>query len=141
MPSGAMLLDTATIDLVYIDATPSLSATVIDASITEAKLSLSDVTTKDASTTAHGLLAQTQRHGDAVPRRQRGVDDAGGGWGHALDAESGHASTLATGLLAFWRMEEASGNRVDSVGGMALVPQGTVATITNAAGKKATPSP
>ena len=32
--------------------------------------------------------------------------------------------TLTTGLLAFWRMEETSGNRLDSVSAMALVPQG-----------------
>lgn len=42
------------------------------------------------------------------------------------------ASTLTDGLLAFWRMEEASGNRVDSVASIALAPTGTP---TNAAGK------
>lgn len=33
-------------------------------------------------------------------------------------------STAATGLLAFWRLEEASGTRVDSVASQALVPTG-----------------
>lgn len=35
---GAMLVDTPTIDLAYVDATPALTATVIDGSITFAKL-------------------------------------------------------------------------------------------------------
>jgi hypothetical protein len=53
---GAMLLDSTTIDLTYTDATPALTADVKDASLTEAKLTLSDVTTHNASTTQHGLL-------------------------------------------------------------------------------------
>jgi Concanavalin A-like lectin/glucanases superfamily/Chaperone of endosialidase/Repeat of unknown function (DUF5907) len=131
---GAMLVDTATIDLTYTDATPSLSATVNDASITEAKLGLSDVTTKDASTTAHGLLRKLS--GTATQYL-----DGSGAWTTPAGAASywtrnaGTGLSAGTGLLAFWRMEEASGDRVDSVSGLALVPQGPVAQITSAAGR------
>jgi Concanavalin A-like lectin/glucanases superfamily/Chaperone of endosialidase len=130
---GAMLLDTATIDLTYDDAIPSLSALVKDASITEAKLSLSDVTTKDATTTAHGLLRKLS--GTATQYL-----DGSGAWTTPAGAASywtryaGGALSVATGLLAFWRMEEASGNRVDSVSAMALVPAGTTANISQQPG-------
>ena len=53
---GAMLTDTATIDLTYGDGGPTLQADVKDSSITEAKLTFVDVTTRDASTSTHGLL-------------------------------------------------------------------------------------
>lgn len=53
---GAMATDSATIDYTYDDTAGTFTSIVKDASITEAKLSLSDVTSQDASTTAHGLL-------------------------------------------------------------------------------------
>ena len=134
---GAMLLDTATIDLTYTDATPSLSASVIDGSITEAKLSLSDVTTRDASTTAHGLLRKLS--GTATEYLNGSgawTTPAGGGGGtNYWTRTEGGAPSLTTECMAFWKLEEATGNRLDSVGSNHLVPQGTVATITNAAGK------
>jgi hypothetical protein len=131
---GAMLLDTATIDLTYTDATPSLSADVKDASITEAKLSLSDVTTKDASTTAHGLLRK-------LPGTATQYLDGSGAWttpaggAQYWSRTAGGTPSYMTGCLAWWRLEEASGNRVDSVSALALAPQGSVGTLTNAAGK------
>ena len=134
---GAMLLDTATIDLTYTDTTPALSATVNDASITEAKLSLSDVTTRDASTTAHGLLRKLS---GSASQYLNGLGTwatpAGGGSGENYWQRLGTTGpSYYTGLLAWWRLEEASGNRVDSVAGLALVPQGAVAQVTSAAGR------
>lgn len=42
-------------------------------------------------------------------------------------------STL-TNLLAYWRMDETTGNRLDSVGGLDLVPSGTVGKVTGKIG-------
>lgn len=53
---GGILVDSATIDFLYNDTTPSISGFVKDNSITESMLSLSDNTTKDSTTAAHGLL-------------------------------------------------------------------------------------
>jgi len=53
---GAMIADTATIDLTYTDATPELKADVKAASITEAMQVLADNTTQDVSTTKHGYV-------------------------------------------------------------------------------------
>jgi endosialidase-like protein len=53
---GTILTDSATLDFTYDDTTPSITGIVKDASLTEAKLVLADVTTLNASTTAHGLL-------------------------------------------------------------------------------------
>jgi len=132
---GAMLLDTATIALAYADATHALSASVIDASITEAKLGFSDVATKDASTTAHGLLRKLS--GTATEYLNGAgawTTPASGGtnyWSRTAIA----ATTLATGLLAYWDLEEATGNRLDAVGTNHLVPTGTTAQVSSAAGK------
>jgi len=132
---GAMLLDTATIALAYDDAMPSLSAMVKDASMTEAKLSLMDVTTANASTTAHGLLRKLSGTAtEYLDGTGAWTTPAGGGdtlWTRTAPAIPSYYS----GLLAWWRLEDASGNRLDSVSAQALVPQGTVAQITNAAGK------
>jgi Concanavalin A-like lectin/glucanases superfamily/Repeat of unknown function (DUF5907)/Chaperone of endosialidase len=131
---GAMLLDTATIDLTYVDATPSLSASVIDASITEAKLGFSDVTTKDASTTTHGLLRKLSGTATEYLNGAGAWATPAGGtnyWSRTAPA----TNSLATGILAFWPLEEATGNRQDSVGGNHLVPTGTTVQVTNAVGK------
>jgi hypothetical protein len=53
---GTIFTDSATLDFTYDDATPSLTGSVKDASLTEAKLLLSDVTTHNVSTTQHGLV-------------------------------------------------------------------------------------
>jgi len=53
---GSIFTDSATLDFTYDDATPSLTGSVKDASITEAKLLLADVTTLNVSTTQHGLV-------------------------------------------------------------------------------------
>jgi len=133
---GAMLVDSATIDLTYTDATPALTASVIDASITEAKLGFSDVTTRDASTTAHGLLRKLS--GTATQYLDGSgawTTPAGGGGDSYWSRVDLGASTLATGILAFWALEEETGNRVDSVGIQHLVPTGTAVQVSNAAGK------
>ena len=94
---GAILLSTATIDLSYSDATPSLTALVKDASITEAKLSLSDVVTQDASTTAHGLLRKLS--GTATEYLNGAgawTTPAGGGTNYW--SRTAQPSTLQTGL-------------------------------------------
>jgi len=59
---------------------------------------------------------------------------AGGGTNYWSRVDLG-GSTLATGLLAFWPMEEATGNRLDSVSSQALIPTGTAVQVSNAAGK------
>jgi hypothetical protein len=49
----------------------------------------------------------------------------------SLGAGNAGGNTLATGLLAYWTMNEASGNRADSTGnGNTLVQTGTVGTAT-----------
>lgn len=53
---GNIIADSTTIDFLYNDATPSISGFVKDNSITEPMLNLVDNTTKNSSTTAHGLL-------------------------------------------------------------------------------------
>ena len=58
----------------------------------------------------------------------------GGGTNYWSRVDLG-GSTLATGLLAFWPMEEATGNRLDSVSSQALIPTGTAVQVSNAAGK------
>ena len=132
---GAMLLDTATIDL-GLSRMPRRAQCRRQrtSSITEAKLSLADVTTHDASTTAHGLLRKLS--GTATQYL-----DGSGAWTTPAGGTNYWSRTVPvipswyTGLLAWWKLEEASGNRLDSVGTNPLVPQGTVAQITNGAGK------
>jgi hypothetical protein len=51
---GGIFADTATIELVYTDGTPEITANVRAASITEAMQVLADNTTNDVSTTKHG---------------------------------------------------------------------------------------
>ena len=51
---GAMVVDTATIDVTYVDATPELKFDVKANSITEAMQVLADNTTNDVSITKHG---------------------------------------------------------------------------------------
>jgi len=53
---GTILLDTATIDFTYDDATPNISADVKAASITEAMQVLADNTTNDVSIAKHGYV-------------------------------------------------------------------------------------
>jgi hypothetical protein len=53
---GTILTDSATLDFTYDDATPSITGIVKDASLTEAKLVLADVTTLNVSTTQHGFV-------------------------------------------------------------------------------------
>jgi len=43
-------------------------------------------------------------------------------------SDSVTASTLTFGLLAYWKYDETTGNRVDSVGSRDLAPQGTVSS-------------
>lgn len=131
---GAMLAATATIALAYADATPALTASVIDGSITEAKLGFSDLTTKDASTTAHGLLRKLSGTATQYLDGSGAWTTPAGGTNYWSRVDAG-ASTLATGCLAFWNLEEATGNRADSVGTNPLVPTGTAVQVTNAAGK------
>ena len=116
---GAMLVDSATIDLTYTDATPALTASVIDASITEAKLSLSDVTTLDASISAHGLLRKLSGTATQYLDGSGAWTTPAGGGDTSWTRNPGTPLSLATGLLAFWRMEEASGNRLDRWGARA----------------------
>lgn len=52
---GGILTDSASIDFTYDDVTPSITAIIKDSSITEGKLSFSDVTTANVSALAHGL--------------------------------------------------------------------------------------
>jgi hypothetical protein len=53
---GTILVDGATIDFTYNDATPSITAEVKNSSIGESKLLLADVTTHNVSTSAHGFV-------------------------------------------------------------------------------------
>lgn len=53
---GTILTDTATIDFVYTDATPTIEANVKASSITEAMQNLSDNTTADVTTSKHGYV-------------------------------------------------------------------------------------
>jgi hypothetical protein len=131
---GAMLINTGTVSLTYGDGGPTLQADVNDISITEAKLAFVDVTTKDASTTAHGLL-----------RKLSGASteylDGSGAWttppggAQYWSRSGGITSTIATGLLAYWHLEEATGSRLDSVGANHLTPTGSDANVSSAAGK------
>jgi Protein of unknown function (DUF2793)/Concanavalin A-like lectin/glucanases superfamily/Chaperone of endosialidase len=122
---GSILTDSATLDLTYDDATPSITGIVKDASLTEAKLLLADVTTQNASTTAHGLLRKLSGTAtEYLDGSGAWSTPAGGGASDWTRTVGAAGSTARTGLLAFWRMEEASGNRVDSVSGQALVPTG-----------------
>jgi Concanavalin A-like lectin/glucanases superfamily/Chaperone of endosialidase len=132
---GAMLTNTSTVNLTYVDATPALSATVNDASITEAKLGLSDVTTKDASTTAHGLLRKLSGTATEYLNGAGAWTTPAGGGTNYWQRGNATGPSYMTGMLAWWRMEEASGNRIDSVSGLALIPQGTVAQITSTTGR------
>lgn len=124
---GAMLTDSATLDFTYDDTTPSLTGSVKDASITEAKLVLADVTTHNVSAVQHGLVPKapgtSTQYLDGTGAWSTPAGGGGGGdtlWAR-VDTSVG---TLADGLLAFWRMEETSGTRVDSVAAFALVPNG-----------------
>jgi len=47
----------------------------------------------------------------------------------------GGSSTILTGLLAYWHLEEATGNRLDAIGTNHLVPTGTTVQVTNGPGK------
>jgi hypothetical protein len=53
---GNIMTDSSTIDFQYNDLTPSITADVKDGSIVEGKLSFSDITTANVSTSAHGLV-------------------------------------------------------------------------------------
>ena len=108
----------------------------IDASITEAKLSLSDVTTKDASTTAHGLLRKLS--GTATQYL-----DGSGAWttpaggGDTLWTRTTAPSSLLSSLVAYWKLEEATGNRTDSHGTNTLTDMGGVGQATGLLGQAA----
>lgn len=56
---GGILTDTSTIDFIYTDATPSITADVKDASITEAKQVLADNTTQNVTSTRHGYAPKS----------------------------------------------------------------------------------
>ena len=59
-----------------------------------------------------------------------------GGGGETIWSRSeAGASTLLSTMLAFWPLEEATGNRVDSVSAIPLVPTGGPPNITSGAGK------
>lgn len=47
----------------------------------------------------------------------------------------GITSTIATGLLGYWHLEEATGSRLDAVGTNHLTPTGSDANVSSAAGK------
>lgn len=133
---GTIIADSATIDFLYDDTTPSISGFVKDNSITEPMLSLSDNTTQNSSSTKHGFLPKLSND-TAEFLRGDGTWAApaeGSTEWTRVDTATG---TLTTGLLAFWRMEETSGNRVDSVAAMALVPTGTVGAVTGKHGNAA----
>lgn len=121
---GAILTDSATLDFTYDDATPSITGIVKDASLTEAKLVLSDVTTLNVSTTQHGLVPKAPGVATQYLDGTGVWSTPAGGGGEWTRVAGTAGSTASTGLLAFWRMEEASGNRVDSVSNQALVPTG-----------------
>lgn len=44
------------------------------------------------------------------------------------------STSLKVGLLSWWELDEASGNRLDSVGGRTMVPTGTVTSVTGLVG-------
>lgn len=131
---GNILVDSPRIDFTYNDATPSITADIVAGSITETQIGLSDVTADNATTSQHGFLPKLS--GSAA-----NYLDGTGAWttpaGGTSDWERTVLtySTANTGLLAFWRMEETSGNRTDSVASIALVPTGIPGS---AAGKTGT---
>lgn len=53
---GGILTDTATIDFIYTDATPTIEANVKNSSITEAMQLIADNTTNDVTISAHGYV-------------------------------------------------------------------------------------
>jgi Concanavalin A-like lectin/glucanases superfamily len=131
---GAMLVDSPTIDLTYTDATPSLTASVIDGSITEAKLGLTDVTTSNASTTAHGLLRKLSGTATEYLNGAGSWTIPAGGGGESYWIRGGASSTLVAPFTAFWSLEEASGDRLDRLGSLALTPVGG-ASLTQGVGR------
>jgi hypothetical protein len=91
---GAMIADTATIDLTYTDATPELKADVKAASITEAMQVLADNTTQDASTTKHGYLKKLSNVATEFMNGQ-------GAWATPAGGGSSDGWTAGTGTWSY----------------------------------------
>ncbi len=77
---GTILTDTATIDFTYTDGTPSITADVKAASITEAMQVLADNTTQDVSTTKHGYAPK-------APNDATKFLDGTGAWDTVKDSD------------------------------------------------------
>lgn len=125
-----MFPTSASIDFTYNDTAGTIAAEVRFGGVTENHLSFSDVTSDDATTGQHGLLPKLSGSSTQFL-------DGTGAWSTPAGAASYWTRTpgngvVETSLIAYWRMEEASGNRVDSKNSIALVPTGTPG---NAAGK------
>jgi len=81
---GTILTDTATIDFVYTDATPTIEASVKAASITEAMQVLADNTTNDVSTTKHGYVPKAPNNTTQFLRADATWNAPGGGTGRVF---------------------------------------------------------
>ena len=81
-------------------------------SITEAKLAFVDVTTRDASTTAHGLLRKLSGTAtEYLDGSGAWTTPAGGGDSYWSRVDLGNEHVLSSTMLAFWNLDEATGNR------------------------------
>ena len=89
---GTILVDSGTIDFTYSDATPSITAVVKAASITEAMQVIADNTTNNASTSAHGYLKKLDSSASHFM-------DGQGNW-NAVPGTSLSGTSLASGIVS-----------------------------------------
>jgi hypothetical protein len=128
---SVMFPTSASLDFTYNDTAGTIAAEVRFGGVTENHLSFSDTTADDASTGQHGLLPKLS---GSATQYLNGT----GTWttppigGSSEWTRTPAPPDLSTSLIAFWRLEEASGNRIDSVNAIAMVPTGTPG---NSAGK------
>jgi len=100
---GTILTDTATIDLTYSDGTPSITADVKSASITEAMQVLADNTTNNASTSNHGYLKKLSNSAtDYMDGTGNwSTPSGGGGGGGGLTLVENKVITTSTNAVTF----------------------------------------
>lgn len=99
---GTILTDTAEIDFIYDDITPKITADIKAGSVAESKLSLSDNTTGNFSTTRHGFVPKGTNTGNFLKDDGTWALPSGGGGGDMLGANNlsdvANAATSRTNL-------------------------------------------